>query len=73
VEAKALSRSSEAVQLTSLSQNKVAFVCNCGDEITVEVKPDQENEVVCSKCGQEYRFFGQSVLRFRTSSEDTEH
>jgi hypothetical protein len=59
--------------LTSLSENKVTFVCNCGDEITVEVVPDQENEVVCAKCGQEYRFFGQSVLRFRTGSEDTEH
>jgi hypothetical protein len=59
--------------LTSLSANKVTFVCNCGDEITVEVNPDQENEVVCSKCGQQYRFFGQSVLRFRNSSEDVEH
>ncbi|OLD13450.1 MAG: hypothetical protein AUI93_01085 [Crenarchaeota archaeon 13_1_40CM_3_52_10] len=59
--------------MTSLSENKVTFVCNCGDEITVEVNPDQENEVVCSKCGQEYRFFGQSVLRFRSNSENTEH
>jgi hypothetical protein len=59
--------------LRSLSENKVSFVCNCGDEITVDVNPDQENEVVCSKCGQEYRFFGQSVLRFRSSSENSEH
>ena len=59
--------------MTSLSQNTITFVCNCGDEITVDVNPDQENEVVCSKCGQQYRFFGQSVLRFRSSSEDTEH
>ncbi len=57
--------------MTSLSENKVTFVCNCGDEITVEVNPDQENEVVCSKCGQEYRFFGQSVLRFRGNSDKT--
>jgi len=28
--------------LTSLSTNKVTFVCNCGDEITVEVDPNQE-------------------------------
>jgi hypothetical protein len=59
--------------LTVLSENKVTFVCNCGDEITVEVDPDQENEVVCAKCGQQYRFFGQSVLRFRSSSENPEH
>jgi hypothetical protein len=59
--------------LTSLSENKVTFVCNCGDEITVEVDPDRENEVVCSKCGQQYRFFGQSVLRFRTSSTEEKH
>jgi hypothetical protein len=56
--------------LTSLSTNKVTFVCNCGDEITIEVVPDQENEVVCAKCGQEYRFFGQSVLRFGGNSEN---
>lgn len=54
--------------MTSASTNKVSFVCNCGDEITVEVIPDQENEVVCSKCGQEYRFFGQSALRWGSSS-----
>lgn len=57
--------------MTSLSENKVTFVCNCGDEIIVEVNPDQENEVVCAKCGQEYRFFGQSVLRFRGNSDET--
>jgi predicted RNA-binding Zn-ribbon protein involved in translation (DUF1610 family) len=54
--------------LTSLSENKVTFVCNCGDEIIVEVIPDQENEVVCAKCGQQYRFFGQSVLRWSGDS-----
>ncbi len=59
--------------MTGLSQNKITFVCNCGDEILVEVNPDQENDVVCPKCGQQYRFFGQSVLRFRSGSEDTEH
>ena len=59
--------------MIGLSQNKITFVCNCGDEIVVEVNPDQENEVVCPKCGQQYRFFGQSVLRFRSGSEDTEH
>jgi uncharacterized Zn-finger protein len=59
--------------LTSVSGNKVSFVCNCGDEITLDVNPDEENEVVCPKCGQEYRFFGQSVLRFRSSSEKSEH
>jgi hypothetical protein len=59
--------------LTSLNENKVSFVCNCGNEITVDVNPDQENEVECAKCGQEYRFFGQSVLRFRSSSENSEH
>jgi hypothetical protein len=59
--------------LTSISENKVTFVCNCGEEIMVEVDPDKENEVVCSKCGQEYRFFGQSVLRFRSSSTEEEH
>jgi hypothetical protein len=56
-----------------MSENKVTFVCNCGDQIMVEVDPDKENEVVCSKCGQQYRFFGQSVLRFRSSSENMEH
>jgi DNA-directed RNA polymerase subunit M/transcription elongation factor TFIIS len=59
--------------LKTASSNKVSFVCNCGDEITVEVKPDEENDVVCPKCGQEYRFFGQSVLRFRDSSDNAEH
>ena len=59
--------------MTSMSENKVTFVCNCGDQITVEVDPDKENEVVCPKCGQQYRFFGQSVLRFRSSSENMEH
>lgn len=47
-----------------LSQNQVSFVCNCGEEIVVEVDPDNENEVTCQKCGQQYRFFGHSVLRW---------
>ncbi len=46
------------------SENKVSFMCNCGDEIVVEVDPDAENEVTCQKCGQQYRFFGRSVLRW---------
>ncbi len=45
------------------SENKVSFTCNCGDEIVVEVDPDAENEVTCQKCGQQYRFYGRSVLR----------
>ncbi len=56
-----------------MSQNRVAFVCNCGEEIAVEVRPDEENEVKCSKCGQEYRFFGQSVLRFGQGSAEEQH
>jgi len=51
-----------------MSQNQVSFLCNCGEEILVEVKPDEDNELKCPKCGQEYRFFGRSVLRFRTES-----
>jgi len=31
----------------------------------MEVKPDEEYNVVCPKCAQEYRFFGSSVLRWR--------
>jgi len=49
-----------------LSERQVSFVCNCGEEILMEVKPDEEYNVVCPKCGQEYRFFGQSVLRWKT-------
>ncbi len=45
------------------SENNVSFTCNCGDEIVVEVDPDAENEVTCQKCGQQYRFYGRSVLR----------
>ncbi len=47
-----------------MSENRVSMMCNCGEEIVVEVKPDEENEVVCQKCGQQYRFFGRSVLRW---------
>jgi transcription elongation factor Elf1 len=50
----------------ALTESQVSFVCNCGEEILMEVKPDEEYNVVCSKCGQEYRFFGQSVLRWKS-------
>lgn len=56
-----------------MSSNNVAFVCNCGEEIVVEVQADQENEVVCPKCGQQYRFFGQSVLRWAGDSNESGH
>lgn len=46
-----------------LSENQVSLMCNCGEEIIVVVDPDAENEVTCAKCGQQYRFFGRSVLR----------
>ncbi len=46
-----------------MSENRVSMMCNCGEEIIVEVNPDEENEVTCQKCGQQYRFFGRSVLR----------
>jgi len=49
--------------------NDVSFLCNCGEEIKMmSVEPEQEYEVVCQKCGQEYRFTGASVLRWQTSS-----
>ena len=47
-----------------MEENKVSLMCNCGEEIVVEVSPDEENEVICQKCGQQYRFFGRSVLRW---------
>ncbi len=46
-----------------MGENTISMMCNCGEEIIVEVEPDQENEVTCQKCGQQYRFFGRSVLR----------
>ena len=45
-------------------QNIVEFTCNCGNEIKVTVDPDNENEVRCEKCGQDYRFYGRSALRW---------
>ena len=47
-----------------LSENQVSLMCNCGVEIVVTVDPDAENEVTCEKCGQQYRFYGRSVLRW---------
>ncbi len=49
-----------------MTENQVSFVCNCGEEIVMEVKAEEEYNVACSKCGQEYRFFGQSVLRWKS-------
>lgn len=46
-----------------LRENQVSLMCNCGFEIVVTVDPDAENEVTCEKCGQQYRFYGRSVLR----------
>lgn len=45
-------------------ENKVEFTCNCGNEIRITVDPDNDNEVRCEKCGQDYRFFGRSALRW---------
>lgn len=47
-----------------MSENQVTLMCNCGFEIVVTVDPDAENEVACEKCGQQYRFYGRSVLRW---------
>ncbi len=52
--------------MSPLSENRVSLLCNCGEEIVVDVKADEENEFVCPKCGQEFRFFGRSVLRWKT-------
>lgn len=51
-----------------MATSQVSFMCNCGEEILVEVKPDDEYTVVCKKCGQEYRFTGASVLRWGSQS-----
>ena len=40
-----------------MNENKVSMMCNCGEELVVEVEPDAENEVTCQKCGQQYRFY----------------
>ena len=53
--------SSEVERLERVEQN---------EQNVQVVAHDQENEVVCSKCGQEYRFFGQSVLRFGSNSDE---
>jgi len=44
-----------------MTESQVSFVCNCGEEIVMEVKAEEEYNIACPKCGQEYRFFGQSV------------
>jgi predicted RNA-binding Zn-ribbon protein involved in translation (DUF1610 family) len=54
--------------MTESNSNKVSFLCNCGEDIVVEVDPDAENTVQCPKCGQEYRFYGRSVLRWANTS-----
>ena len=55
---------SQSLEGSRLEENKVSLMCNCGEEIEVEVDPDAENEVTCQKCGQQYRFYGRSVLRW---------
>ncbi|MBO0887962.1 hypothetical protein J2P12_02565 [Candidatus Bathyarchaeota archaeon] len=47
-----------------MSDNQVSFMCNCGEEVVVRVREDEDYSVVCVKCGQEYRFSGASVLRW---------
>ncbi len=49
---------------TEIGREQGLLMCNCGEEIVVEVDPDAENEVTCQKCGQQYRFYGRSVLRW---------
>jgi len=44
-------------------ETKVSFTCNCGNEIEMMVEPQEEYEVKCEKCGQDYRFIGASLLR----------
>jgi len=51
---------------SSLTDGQVSFVCNCGEEIVMAVSAEEEYNVACPKCGQEYRFFGQSVLRWKS-------
>ena len=46
----------------------VSFLCNCGEEIKMSVEPEEQYEVNCPKCGQEYRFTGASVLRWQSAS-----
>ena len=49
-----------------MTESQVSFVCNCGEEILMEVNPDEEYNVACPKCGQEFRFFGHTVLRWKS-------
>jgi hypothetical protein len=49
-----------------LIESQVSFVCNCGEEIVMSVKAEEEYNVVCAKCGQDYRFFGHTVLRWKS-------
>jgi predicted RNA-binding Zn-ribbon protein involved in translation (DUF1610 family) len=49
-----------------LIESQVSFVCNCGEEILMNVKAEEEYNVVCPKCGQDYRFFGHTVLRWKS-------
>ncbi|HZD12047.1 MAG TPA: hypothetical protein VE177_00810 [Candidatus Binatus sp.] len=56
------------MESSSEDPNRVVFTCNCGNDIVVIVDPDAENEVRCEKCGQDYRFYGRSVLRWSTIS-----
>jgi len=55
-----------------MSATEVSFVCNCGEEIKLNVVADEEYTVVCAKCGQEYRFTGGSVLRWGSDSRQQE-
>ena len=55
-------------ELKGVLTNQVAFMCNCGEEVVVVVKEDEDYTVVCAKCGQEYRFSGASVLRWGSES-----
>jgi len=60
---------SSGYELTDpMAQEDVSFMCNCGEEIAVKVQAEEEYVVVCPKCGQEYRFTGASVLRWRLPS-----
>ncbi len=49
--------------MESSTEKRVSFTCNCGNEIEMSVEPEQEYEIRCDKCGQDYRFIGASLLR----------
>jgi DNA-directed RNA polymerase subunit M/transcription elongation factor TFIIS len=51
-----------------MTTREVSFLCNCGNEITVKVTEDEEYNIVCPECGQEYRFTGASLLRWGSRS-----